>query len=139
MPKKTPAMMPSDVSYVEVLDKVDGPRRAEADELVALRRELTGEEPVVWAGRMIGFGLTEYLYESGHGGIMPRLAFATNQAKHTLYLTPGFAEQWPELLEQLGPYKASKACLYVTRLSKVDARVLRELLERTLAAEQSAQ
>ena len=130
---KEPAMRPSETAVLEVLDKVTGPRRVEADELIELHRQLSGYEPVVWAGRIIGFGELSYRYESGHGGIMPELAFATGQSKHTLYLTTGFAEKWPDLLERLGKHKASKACLYLTRLSDVDHAVLRELLQRTLA------
>lgn len=133
MAANEPAMSPSDLPASEVLDRVTGPRRAEAEELLELHRELSGAEPVVWAGRIIGFGEVEYRYESGHGGRMPELAFATGSAKHTLYLVPGFAERWPDLLERLGPHRASKGCLYLTRLSKVDRAVLREILERCLA------
>lgn len=129
---KEPAMRPSAMAVSEVLDRVTGPRRAEADQLIELHRELTGHEPVVWAGRIIGFGEMSYEYESGHGGIMPELGFATGQSKHTLYLATGYAEKWPELCERLGTHKESKACLYVTRLSDVDGDVLRELLQRTL-------
>ena len=129
----SPAMSPSDQPVAEVLDRATGPRRAEVDELLALHRELTGEEPVVWAGRIVGFGEVEYRYESGHGGRMPLLAFAPGAARHTLYLVPGFADRWTDLLDRLGPHKASKGCLYVTRLSAVDRGVLRELLERTIA------
>lgn len=125
-------MRPSDMAVSEVLDKVAGPRRVEAEELIELHRELSGHEPVVWAGRIIGFGEISYQYESGHGGIMPELAFATSQSKHTLYLTTGFAEKWPEVLERLGKYKASKACLYLSRLRDVDGKTLRELLQLTL-------
>lgn len=138
MAKKEPAMSPSDTPVVEVLDRVSGPRRAEADELLALHTELSGAEGLVWAGRIIGFGEYTYHYDSGHSGRAPELAFATGSAKHTLYLTPDFSERWPELLEQLGPHRASKACLYLTRLSQVDRRVLRELLERTLAETRGA-
>ena len=130
---KAPAMSPSDVSVTEVLDRVTGPRRAEADELLALHREVSGAEPVVWAGRIIGFGQFEYRYDTGHSGIAPPLGFASNSTKHTIYLSTGFAERWTDLLEQLGKHQASKACLYVTRLSNVDHGVLRQLLERSLA------
>lgn len=133
MAAKTPAMSPSDMPPEAVMDRATGPRRAEAEELLALHREVSGAEPVVWAGRILGFGEAEYRYESGHGGIVPELAFAPGPAKHTVYLTTGFAELWPELLEQLGPHRASKACLYLTRLTGVDRGVLRTLLERTLA------
>src|SRR5690606_4058312 len=133
-PANEPAMSPSDVPVEAALDRASGPRRAEADELVTLLSELTGERPVVWAGRIVGFGEVEYRYESGHGGRMPLLAFATGPKEHTIYLETGFAERWPELLARLGKHRASKACLYLTSLANVDAAVLRDLLERSLEA-----
>ncbi|TDP93475.1 hypothetical protein EDF62_1454 [Leucobacter luti] len=133
MSAQQPAMSPSDLPVEVALDLATGPRRGEADELLALFRELSGEEPVVWAGRIVGFGEVEYRYESGHSGRAPLLAFATGPRQHTIYLANDFAERWPDLLERLGPHRASKVCLYLTRLSKVDQDVLRLLLERSLA------
>ncbi len=132
MATKQPAMSPSDMPVEQLLDRATGPRRAEVDELMAIHREISGEEPVVWAGRIIGFGEYEYRYESGHGGRAPLLAFAPGPTKHTVYLTTGFAELWPELLDGLGPHRASKACLYLTRLTGVDRSALRALLQRSL-------
>lgn len=120
MASKEPAMSPSDLPVSVALDRASGPRRAEADELLALHGDVSGAEPVVWAGRIIGFGEYEYLYESGHGGRAPELAFATGPAHHTLYLVRGFAEHWPELMKRLGRYRASTVCLYLTRLANVD-------------------
>ena len=134
MATKQPAMSPSDLPVEDVLDRATGPRRAEARELVALLGEITGETPVVWAGRIIGFGEYEYRYDSGHSGRAPLLAFAPGATKHTHYLVPAFAERWPELLAQLGPHRASKGCLYLTRLTGIDRAVLRTLLERSLDA-----
>jgi hypothetical protein len=137
MAAKQPAMSPSDLPVAEVLDRVTGPRRAEADELLALFGEISGETPVVWAGRIIGFGEFEYRYESGHGGRSPLLAFASGPTKHTIYLADDFAERWPDLLAALGKHRASKVCLYLTRLTGVDRSVLRTLLERSLAETRS--
>lgn len=133
MAAKQPAMSPSDLPVEQVLDRATGPRRAEADELLAMHREISGEQPVVWAGRIIGFGEYEYRYESGNGGRAPLLAFASGAAKHTLYLVNDFAERWPEVMAELGKHRASKACLYLTRLEGVDRGALRTLLERSLA------
>ena len=133
MSTKPPAMRPTGEDVQSVLDRASGPRRAEVDELLQIHSDVTGEDPVVWAGRIIGFGEYEYRYDSGHGGRAPLLAFAPGAARHTIYLSTGFAERWPELLMRLGPHKASKACLYLTRLSHVDVTVLRELLELSLA------
>jgi hypothetical protein len=132
MAAKPPAMSPSDLPVADVLDRTAGPRRAEADELLALLGEVSGEQPVVWAGRIIGFGEYEYRYETGHGGRAPLLAFAPGPAHHTIYLANDFSQRWPELLARLGKHRASKACLYLTRLTGVDRGALRELLERSL-------
>lgn len=137
MAAKAPAMSPSAMPVADVLDRVTGPRRTEADELLALHREVSGVEPVVWAGRIIGFGEYEYTYESGHSGRAPELAFATGAQRHTIYLTPDFADRWPDLVDALGPHKASKVCLYLTRLTKIDMSVLREFLERALSETRS--
>ncbi|WP_246865494.1 DUF1801 domain-containing protein [Cryobacterium sp. BB307] len=125
-------MSPSDLPVAEVLDRATGPRRAEADELLAIFRDVSGEQPVVWAGRIIGFGEYEYRYDSGHGGRAPLLAFASGPREHTIYMPNDFAERWPDLLARLGPHRASKVCLYFTRLTGVDRDALRMLLELVL-------
>ncbi|MCD2440960.1 DUF1801 domain-containing protein [Agromyces sp. SYSU K20354] len=133
MATKQPAMSPSDLPVEVVLDRATGRRRAEADELLAMFGEISGEQPAVWAGRIIGFGEVEYRYESGHGGREPRLAFAPGPTQHTIYLPEHFSERWPDLMAELGKHRASKVCLYLTRLTDVDRSVLRRLLERSLA------
>ena len=51
---------PQILPFKDVLNRSTGPRRAEVQDLLDLFREVSGEEPVVWAGRIIGFG--EYRY-----------------------------------------------------------------------------
>lgn len=133
MGAKQPAMSPSDLPVSEVLARAHGRSLPEAELLLGLFQEITGLPPVVWAGRIIGFGEYEYRYESGHGGSAPLMAFAPGSAKHTIYLQSGFSDMWPELLEALGPHKSSKACLYLGRLSKIDLEVLRDLLVSSYA------
>jgi hypothetical protein len=58
------------------------------------------------------------------------LGFAPRKASPTLYLMDGFAE-YDELLARLGPHSTGRACLYVKRLARVDAGVLRELVRRS--------
>lgn len=137
MATKQPAMSPSDLPVAEVLDRATGPRRAEADELLAMLGEISGEQPVVWAGRIIGFGEFEYRYESGREGRSPLLAFAPGPTQHTIYLPEDFSERWPDLMGALGPHRASKVCLYLTRLTEVNRGALRTLLERSLAEARS--
>lgn len=137
MAAKQPAMTPSDRPVEDVLDRATGARRAEVDELLELFGEISGEQPVVWANRIIGFGGYEYRYDSGHSGRAPLLAFAPGATKHTIYLVDDFSERWPDLTGRLGRHRASKACLYLTRLTGVDRDALRALLERSLAETQA--
>lgn len=126
-------MMPSDTTVDEALDRATGPRHDEVNDLLELFQDVTQQTPVVWADRIVGFGQYEYAYDSGREGIAPEIAFSSG-ATHTLYLVEGFADRWPDLLDRLGPHRTSIACLYLTRLSAVDRDVLREILERSLAA-----
>lgn len=137
MAAKQPAMSPSDMPVDEVLDHATGPRRAEADELLELLGEISGEQPVVWAGRIIGFGEFGYRYRSGRQGRSPLLAFAPGPSMHTIYLVEDFSERWPELMDSLGKHRASKVCLYLTRLAGVDRGALRSLLEHSLVEAQA--
>lgn len=88
---------------------------------------------MVWAGRILGFGEYEYRYDSGYSGRAPLLAFAPGPAGNTICPSNDFSERWLDLMQRLGKYRASKACLYLTRLSAVDKEVLKALLERSLA------
>ena len=128
-----PAMSPSDLPVEVALDRARGPRRGETVELLDLFGEVTGEQPVVWAGRIIGYGAYEYRYDSGRTGRAPELAFASGAREHTLYLVNDAEKKWPEVFARLGKYRASKACVYLSRLSEVDHDALRELLELSLA------
>jgi hypothetical protein len=129
----TPAMSPTETPVEVALGRATGARREEADQLLELFGDITGESPVVWAGRIVGFGTHEYEYASGRSGRAPALAFASGAREHTIYLVHDFGDRWPDLLTQLGKHRASKACLYVPRLSAVNRDVLRSLLEKSLA------
>jgi len=83
MTGSAPAMSPSDLPVEVALDRATGARREEADELLQLLAGVTGEEPVVWAGRIIGYGEHEFEYTSGHSGLAPELAFASGAREHT--------------------------------------------------------
>lgn len=103
-------------------------RREDAWALLALMEEVTGEPAVMWGPGIIGFGSYHYRYDSGREGDFLRIGFAPRKTNLALYLMPG-VEAFPELLAQLGPYKNGKSCLYITRLGRVDADVLRSLVK----------
>ena len=49
-----------------------------------------------------------------------------------MYLVGGFEDRYPQLLDELGPHRTGKACLYLKRLRDVDVDVLRQLVERSM-------
>jgi hypothetical protein len=66
-----------------------------------------------------------------------RVGFSPRSGKLAIYVMmhPAGYEQ---LLERLGPHTVGKACLYVTRLERVDEDVLREIVRGAWAASQAA-
>lgn len=127
---------PTDVSVDAFLETVENEvRRRDAETLIAIMREVSGKEPVMWGPSIIGFGTVHYRYESGREGDMPEIGFSPRKANQVLYLMSGF-DGYDDLLMKLGPHKTSKACLYITRLDKVDINVLRQLIGKSFVAVQ---
>ncbi|WP_182907394.1 DUF1801 domain-containing protein [Microbispora sp. H13382] len=136
---KQPVTAPTDVSVGDFLAAVpDERRRADAERLCGILREVTGEPPVMWGPSIVGFGRYRYRYESGHTGEAPLVGFSPRKQHLVVYLTGGFEERFAAVLTRLGPYRAGKGCLYLKRLGDVDESVLRDLLDRTARAHKEA-
>jgi hypothetical protein len=110
----------------------DEKRRADAHALLELMSSVTGEPPVMWGPSIVGFGSYHYRYESGRTGDSPLAGFSPRKANLVVYLVGGYEQRYPKLLEQLGPHKTGKSCLYLKRLGDVDLDVLRQLIERSM-------
>ena len=130
MAKTTNKMQPTDVDPYEFIEQVpNATRRADAEHMIEIMRDITGEEPVMWGPSIIGFGSYHYVYASGHEGDAPAAAFSPRKANLVVYLMNNYEEQYSEKMAALGPYKSGKSCLYLTRLEKVDEDILRFLIE----------
>lgn len=110
----------------------DERQREDSRALIALMREITGEEPRMWGPSIIGFGSYHYRYASGREGDAPLTGFSPRKQNLSVYLAYGFERQ-ADLLERLGKHKLGKACLYLKRLDDADPAALRELIERSVA------
>lgn len=102
-------------------------RRTDAHILLEIMREETGQEPRMWGPSIIGFGEYHYKYASGHEGDAVAAGFSPRKANLVIYglsYPPGLEH----LLEKLGKFKASVACIYVNKLADIDLDVLRELI-----------
>lgn len=128
-----PKTKPTAVPVADYLAGLENPRRrADAEVLVAMMGEITGEPSVMWGPTMVGFGRKQYAYDSGHSGEMFRVGFAPRKANLVIYAPWDFPEA-EAMIARLGKVKTSKACLYVNKLTDIDLGVLRAFLEAGLA------
>lgn len=111
----------------------DEAQRADAQALVGLMGEVSGEPPVLWGPSIVGFGQYHYRYDSGREGDSFPIGFSPRKGRTVLYLAHGL-ERHAELLARLGKHSTGASCLYLKRLADVDLDVLRELLGRALHA-----
>ena len=102
-------------------------RRNDAEQLLAIMREVTGERPRVWSTNTIGFGQYRYRYGSGQEGDFFTVGFSPRKDKITLYVMSGL-RGFDDILDRLGPHTASKSTVHIKRLSDLDEDALRELI-----------
>lgn len=107
-------------------------RQVEARRLVQIFREVTGYEPRLYTGGIVGFGHYAYTYDSGHTGTSCATGFSPRKAELSVYILPGY-QTLGHLLDRLGKHRIGKACLYLKRLSDADEGVLRDLIAAGLA------
>lgn len=123
--QRTKASVAAFIAAVE-----DETRRKDAKAVDKLMREITGEKPAMWGAAIVGYGEYAYTGASGRSGVWPRIGFSPRKSNLTLYLMLGLGDNAP-LLKKLGKHKSGKGCLYINKLSDVDAKVLRELIARS--------
>lgn len=125
---------PTDASVEAFVAALESERRRdESRTLIALMREATGADPVLWGDSIVGFGEAHLVYESGREVDWFEVGFSPRKRALSLYLMPGVA-RFGDLLERLGPHNHGAGCLYVTRLERVDETVLKALIEASVQA-----
>ena len=122
----------TDADVEAFLTTLDATRQQDCRTLVALLSEVTGALPVLWGPSIVGFGRYHYRYPTGQEGDWFLVGFSPRKTALTLYVTAGFAH-YESLLAKLGRHTTGKSCLYLKRLSDVDADVLRELVSASVA------
>ena len=133
MSSSSPKTVPTAASVKDFIAGVeDAARRADCLTLVKLMEAATGEKACLWGSAIVGFGAYEYPLASGSTGQAPVVAFSPRKGDLTLYITPGF-ERCQSLLARLGKHKTGKVCLYLKRLADVDAAVLKEVIDSSVA------
>ena len=130
--------VPTSASVEEFIENLTiARRRSDAHAALALYEEVTGLPPVMWGPSIIGFGERHYVYESGREGTMPAAGFSPRKANMTFYVGDKF-EGAKDLYARLGKHRKSVACLYINKLADVDMEVLREIVARDFASDDTA-
>lgn len=104
-------------------------KKKDCFEIMEMMKSVTGHEPQLWVGNLIGFGMYRYKSAAGTEGDWFILGFAARKQNITLYLMGGTKS---ELLKKLGKYKAGGGCLYINKLADVDKSVLKELMSASV-------
>lgn len=116
-------------AYLQAIDHPQ--RRQDCDTLRDLMHAVTGRDPQLWSGQIVGFGRYHYRYDSGREGDWFLTGFASRKKALSIYIVAGL-DRYPQLLQKLGPHSTGKSCLYVKKLDDIDLDVLRELIARSV-------
>jgi Domain of unknown function (DU1801) len=116
----------------------DDGRRADAEEVCAVLRRVTGDEPAMWGDSIVGFGERHLVYATGRELDWFDVGFSPRKQHTTLYLCDEMSEFDSELA-RLGKHSVGRGCLYVKRLSDVDPTVLEQIVQRAVAVARGGQ
>ncbi|WP_377639188.1 DUF1801 domain-containing protein [Oryzobacter terrae] len=111
----------------------DERRRADAEEVLDLMREVSGHEPRMWGPTMIGFGRQPYRTADGKEREWFAIGLSPRKASLTLYGLTSYGSN-ADLLDALGPHTTGKGCVYVKRLEALDRTFLTDLVRRSWEA-----
>ena len=126
---KTKATNASVSKFLEAIG--DDERREDCLAVAKIMKKATGEDPKMWGPSIVGFGSMRYKYASGRELDWFLTGFSPRKTDLTLYIMPGF-ERYKDLMPSLGKHKTGKSCLYLKKLSDVDQRVLRTIVEESV-------
>jgi hypothetical protein len=128
-----PKTKPTKQSVAGFLAKVaDATKREDAKTLIAIMKDATKQEPVMWGTSIIGFGTYRYKYASGREGDWPIVGLSPRKQNLTVYIMPGF-DEFEDLLAKLGKHSTGSSCLYIKRLADIDVPTLKKIVVRAVA------
>jgi len=123
----------NDLSVTDFLNTVtDETKRKDCFSLSDIIAETTGFKAKMWGTAIVGFGSYHYKYESGREGDAPLVGFSPRKDAIALYFSSEFKNR-EELLAKFGKHKTAKACVYVKKMSDIDAEVLKEMVTNSVA------
>ena len=125
---------PTEFGVADYIGAIPEPaRRADAEALLNIMQNATGEEPKMWGASIIGFGSYHYKYETGREGDMPIVGFSPRKPATVLYGLRASTDA-EAMLEKLGKHTTGKGCVYIKKLADVDQKVLATLVKKSATA-----
>ncbi len=120
-------------SVEDFLNAIDGEqKRKDSFVILEMMKKASREEPKMWGGSMIGFGLKRYKSPAtGREVDWFLIGFSPRKANLSLHLTMDIQKQ-ADTLAKLGKHKTGVGCLYINKLADVDIKVLEELIKTSL-------
>jgi hypothetical protein len=121
----------TDASVAQFLDSIpDAQKREDCRAIAKMMRVATQAAPKMWGPGIVGFGHRRLVYPNGKEIDWMQVAFSPRKANITLYLTDEVLRS--DLVKSLGKSAYGKGCLYIKRLSDVDAPTLGRLIQATV-------
>lgn len=124
----------SSASVEDFINSVkDEQKRDDSFSLLKMMKKASGEEPKMWGSSLIGFGNKRYKSTAtGREVDWLLIGFSPRKANLSLYLTMDI-KKYAATLKKLGKHKTGVGCLYINKLEDVDVKVLKELIDISLA------
>lgn len=123
----------NDASVDEFLQSIDEAKRADSYVLIDMMRDISGEAPKIWGASIIGFGSYHYVSKSKCEGDWMKIGFSPRKAALSLYLSCDIT-MFADDLAELGTFTHGKGCIYIKKLSDVNADVLRTIIKKAYEA-----
>lgn len=114
--------------YVESL--TDDSLKNDARKIMAIMKQVSGEDPILYGIGTIGYGIYKYEYTSGRKGEGHTLGFYPRKDKITVYLMDG-TKRYAKLLDKLGKHTSTGYCIYIKQLSDIDLSVFDEIARQS--------
>jgi hypothetical protein len=124
---KTKQESTSVASFLNALE--DEQVKADCKALVKLMKEVSGFEPAMWGGSIVGFGKYHYKYESGHEGDSCLTGFSPRKGNISIY-TNMYLEDDSPLMKKLGKFKNGKSCIYIKKMTDIDPSILAKIIDK---------
>lgn len=121
----------TDKSVPDFIDAIaNKQRQADSRVLLQMIQEISGKEPKIWGVSIIGYGKYAYKRKNGEEYEWFNVGFSPGKAHLSIYVMYNINEE-QELLQQLGPHKTGKGCLYIKKLEDVDLEVLKKIIAKS--------